>query len=66
MKDWQKALKLLRNKEKDVHLTINPELWEIFRKACKKEGVTPNQKVSELILHYLEEEGILAEYLKGD
>jgi len=66
MKEWQKTLKFLRNKEKDVHLTVNPKLWELFRKACKKEGTTPNQKVSELILRYLEEEGILAEHLKDD
>jgi len=56
----------LRNKEKDVHLTVNPELWELFRKACKKEGTTPNQKISELVLRYLEETGILDEYLKED
>ncbi|WP_163327581.1 hypothetical protein GFV12_05125 [Desulfurobacterium thermolithotrophum] len=64
MENWQKALRLLRKKEKDVHLTVNPELWELFRKACKKEGTTPNQKISELVLRYLEETGILDEYLK--
>lgn len=66
MKNWQKALKLLRNKEKDVHLIVNPILWKLFKEACKKEGATPNQKVSELILQYLEEIGILDEYLKED
>jgi len=66
MKNWQKALKLLRSKEKDVHLIVNPTLWELFKEACKKEGTTPNQKVSELVLQYLEETGILDEYLKED
>ena len=53
--------KLLRNKDRHVHLVVNSELWELFKKLCEKENVSPNQKVSELILNYLEDSGFFKE-----
>lgn len=65
MEKWE-ALSLLRNKEKDVHILVNPTLWKLFQLACEEEKVRPNHKVSELVLRYLEEKGILEKYLKGE
>ena len=53
--------KLLRNKEKHVHIMVNPELWKLFQQCCKKENVSANHKISELILSYLEDSGFLKE-----
>jgi hypothetical protein len=63
MSKADKILKLLQKKEKDVHLLINPTLWKLFRQACRKNNVSPNHKISELILKFLEDEGILDEFL---
>jgi len=65
MEKW-KALSLLRNKDKDTHILVNSTLWKLFQLACKEENVKPNHKVSELVLRYLEEKGILDKYLKGE
>jgi len=62
----EKILQLLKKKEKDVHILVNPTLWRLFRESCKRENTTPNHKISELILKHLEEVGILDEYLKED
>lgn len=61
MKKWERMAKLLRNKDRHVHLVVNSELWELFKKLCEKENVSPNQKVSELILNYLEDSGFFKE-----
>jgi len=65
MERWE-ALGLLRNKDKDTHILVNSTLWGLFKLACEKENVKPNHKVSELVLRYLEEKGILEKYLKGE
>jgi len=66
MSKAEKILKLLRRKEKDVHLLINPTLWYLFREACKSDNTSPNHKISELILKYLDEKGVLDKYLEED
>jgi hypothetical protein len=65
MEKWE-ALSLLKNKDKDTHILVNSTLWKLFQLVCKEEGIKPNHKISELILRYLDEKGLLEKYLKGE
>ena len=62
----KRILQLIRNKERNAHLLVNPVLWELFRMTCREEGVSANHKISELVLEYLEEKGVLEKFLNGE
>lgn len=53
----EQILALLRNKSKRINLALNPDLWDIFEKLTEKDGLSPSQKVEELLILYLESSG---------
>ena len=62
----QLVSKFLKGKSKDVHITINPELWKLFKDYCEEqEGIKPNHKISELILEFLDKKCVLEQYQKS-
>jgi hypothetical protein len=55
----EKVLELIRNKSKRVNLALNPQLWQLFDSAVAKEDVAPTHKIEELIIAYLDQQGML-------
>lgn len=53
----EQVLALIRNKSKRVNLSLNPDLWEMFEKSAKSEGLTSTSKIEELMINYLEDKG---------
>ena len=53
----EQILALLRNKSKRINLALNPDLWDMFESTTESEGLTPTQKVEELLIQYLETSG---------
>ena len=57
----EKVLELIRNKSKRVNLALNPHLWHLFEICVEKEQVAPTHKIEELIISYLDQQGVLDE-----
>ena len=57
----EKILELIRNKSKRVNLALNPQLWELFEQCVDNENVAPTHKIEELIIMYLDQNGLLNE-----
>ncbi len=55
----EKILELIRNKSKRVNLALNPQLWDLFEKCVESENVAPTHKIEELIIMYLDQNGLL-------
>ena len=55
----EKVLELIRNKTKRVNLALNPQLWVLFEACVAKERVAPTHKIEELIISYLDQQGVL-------
>jgi hypothetical protein len=55
----EKVLELIRNKSKRVNLALNPQLWQLFEAAVVKENVAPTHKIEELMIAYLDQQGML-------
>ena len=55
----EKVLELIRNKSKRVNLALNPHLWHLFEECVTREGVVPTHKIEELIITYLDQQGLL-------
>lgn len=53
------VLALVRNKTKRLCLALNPQLWALFEKASADEGLTPTNKIEDLIINYLDIKGYL-------
>ena len=49
-----RILELIRNKTKRVNLAFNPKLWAKLEALADNEGVTPTNKIEDLIINYLE------------
>ena len=59
MSKAEKILELIRNKTKRVNLAFNPKLWEKLEALAEQEGITPTNKIEDLIINYLEEQNKL-------
>ncbi|MGA0241385.1 MAG: hypothetical protein ACO3K7_00110 [Candidatus Marinamargulisbacteria bacterium] len=57
----EKVLELIRNKSKRVNLALNPQLWALFDACVAEEDVAPTHKIEELIIAYLDKQGLLDE-----
>ena len=53
------VLALVRNKTKRLCLALNPQLWSLFEQASSDEGMTPTNKIEDLIINYLDSKGYL-------
>ena len=57
----EQVLSLVRNKTKRLCLALNPKLWSMFEQASGDEGLTPTNKIEDLIINYLDTKGYLKE-----
>lgn len=59
MSKTDKILNLTSNKTKRTTFMFNPELWELFKKACDSDNIKPTPLMERWILNYIEEKGLL-------
>ena len=59
MSKTDKILELTSNKTKRTTLMFNPELWELFKKACEQDNTKPTSQIEKWILNYLDNKDML-------
>jgi len=57
--EMEEIVKLLSNRTKNMNFRVNPQLKELFEKACQKEGITVSDCLNYLMLKYAQEKGII-------
>ena len=62
----ENLLSLVRNKSKRICLALNPTLWSLFEKASQNEGMSPTNKIEDLIINYLDSAKYLDEAFSED
>ena len=62
----EKLLSLVRNKSKRICLALNPRLWSLLEKAAHDEGMSPTNKLEDLIINYLDRANYLDEAFSED
>jgi hypothetical protein len=55
----KKIIDLLSNKDRQVNMKVNSNLWDMFSELAAKENKSNTAKVEELIICHLEEKGII-------
>jgi metal-responsive CopG/Arc/MetJ family transcriptional regulator len=57
--NWDKLIKLLKNKTKTVCVRLNPKIVELLDEIAKEEGVKRSDVIEKAILKYLDKKGLL-------
>lgn len=60
MSKTDRILSLTSNKTKRTTLMFNPELWELFKKACEEDKIKPTPQIEKWILNYIESKNLLS------
>ena len=59
MNKSEKIIKLTSNKTKQYSITLNNELIELFKAACKQNNMKPTKLFEIWMINYIEESGLL-------
>lgn len=54
-----RIIDLTRNKTKKTSIMINEELWELFKKACQNNNITPTLKIEKWMVNFVDENDLL-------